>query len=428
MSDSTFTLVIGNYNTSSWSLRAWLVLRLAGLDFEVEKIDLRAPDAPERLADLSPSGRVPVLWAEGVPIWDSLAIAEFAAELRPEIWPTDTVRRAQARSIAAEIHAGFADLRAFMPMDATSRYGPPGRLLKGVSRDVERIKAICHACRDRHGAEGPFLMGDFSVADAMMAPLASRFVTYGLDLEPALEDYVDSLMSWPAMVAWLERAAAETEATPRHRPAAAAPPTRPAAAPAEARPAATGAGSPPSSAAGREEERQRIAAEASATMRRHAAPPPVEAPSAETTAEETPPEEASPAKARPERAPDAEARPVRAPDAEARPVRAPEAEARPLRPPQAERPPEPPPHPPEPAIGDSAKPRAEPPAEEGAPSPPRRRPFFLRPKQRQQAASAEPEPAPSEPAPPEDTRPKAAERRPGSVWVKPIGDGTRRRR
>jgi glutathione S-transferase len=202
-------LIIGNYNTSSWSLRAWLALRLAGLAFVETRIPLRQASTPGRIAEYSPSKKLPVLLAEGVPIWDSLAIAEFVAELAPALWPHDPLARAEARAVCAEMHSGFADLRRLMPMDVVSRFAPPGRLPRGLAADIQRIKAIWQTCRSRFAGQGPFLFGEFSLADAMMAPVATRFVTHGVPLEGIVEDYVDSVMSWPDMVTWRDAASAE---------------------------------------------------------------------------------------------------------------------------------------------------------------------------------------------------------------------------
>ena len=134
MAQPALHLIIGNYNTSSWSLRAWLALRLAKLAFDETRIPLRLSTTPGRIAEFSPSGKLPVLLAEGVPIWDLLAIAEFVAELEPGIWPLDPIARAEARAVAAEMHSGFAELRRLMPMDVVSRFAMPGRLPRRARR------------------------------------------------------------------------------------------------------------------------------------------------------------------------------------------------------------------------------------------------------------------------------------------------------
>ena len=209
MAQPSLHLIIGNYNTSSWSLRAWLVLRSARLAFVETRIPLRLPETPERIGRYSPSGKLPVLLAEGVPIWDSLAIAEFIAELEPGIWPLDPIARAEARSISAEVHSGFAELRRLMPMDIIGRFNAPGRLPLRLAAEIRRVMTIVEHCRARFAPEGPFLFGAFSIADAMMAPVATRLVTHGVPLAGAVEDYVDSLMAWPDMVTWCDAAAAE---------------------------------------------------------------------------------------------------------------------------------------------------------------------------------------------------------------------------
>jgi glutathione S-transferase len=209
MAQPPLHLIIGNYNTSSWSLRAWLTLRLARLAFIETRIPLRRPETPERIGQHSPSGKLPVLLAEGVPIWDSLAIAEFIAELEPGIWPLDPIARAEARAISAEVHSGFADLRRLMPMDIVNRFAAPGRLPRGLAADIRRVMTIWEHCRARFAPHGPFLFGAFSITDAMMAPIATRFVTHGVPLAGAVEDYVDSVMAWPDMVAWCDAASAE---------------------------------------------------------------------------------------------------------------------------------------------------------------------------------------------------------------------------
>lgn len=209
MAQPALHLIIGNYNTSSWSLRAWLALRLAKLAFDETRIPLRQSTTPGRIAAFSPSGKLPVLLAEGMPIWDSLAIAEFVAELEPGIWPLDPIARAEARAVAAEMHSGFTELRRLMPMDVVSRFSMPGRLPRGLGADIARIKSIWQNCRSRFAVNGPFLFGAFSIADAMMAPVATRFVTHGVPLDGVIEDYVDSVMGWPDMVTWCDAASAE---------------------------------------------------------------------------------------------------------------------------------------------------------------------------------------------------------------------------
>jgi glutathione S-transferase len=208
------TLVIGTRNSSSWSLRAWLLLRQLGLAHQLISIPLRHPDTALRIQRYSPSGKVPVLLDGKRTVWDTLAIAEYLAERHPGLWPADPAQRALARSVSCEMHSGFSALRTFLPMDFTARFGPPGRLLATVEADVRRVIAIWAACRrGTHGA-AQFLFGDFSIADAMFAPVCSRFTTYAVPLDPASQAYVDAIMRLPAMVEWGRLAAAELAGVP----------------------------------------------------------------------------------------------------------------------------------------------------------------------------------------------------------------------
>jgi glutathione S-transferase len=215
-----YKLVIGNRNTSSWSLRPWLAMRHAGIAFDEIRIDLRAPGAKAQILKHSPSGKVPALLAGGRVIWDSLAILEFLAETHryshPALWPRSAVARAHARCVAAEMHSGFQALREHCPMDFVKR-APKARLPAPVAADVRRIVALWQECRRRHGIGGPFLAGRFSAADAMYAPVASRFRTWLPDLAPYGDDgtaqaYVDAMFSLPEIAEWETGAQAEVEA------------------------------------------------------------------------------------------------------------------------------------------------------------------------------------------------------------------------
>jgi glutathione S-transferase len=212
-----YKLIIGNKNTSSWSLRPWLAMRRAGIAFEEVDIDLRAPDAKAQILEYSPSGKVPaLLMGGGRVVWDSLAIMELLAEANPALWPRAAAARALARSVSAEMHSGFQALRADCPMDFLGRR-PKGRLRKPVAADVRRIVAIWQDCRTAHGSGGPFLLGRFSAADAMYAPVASRFRTYLPDLAPYGDDgtaqaYVDAVLALPEIAEWESGARQEVEA------------------------------------------------------------------------------------------------------------------------------------------------------------------------------------------------------------------------
>ena len=206
------TLIIGNKNYSSWSLRPWLLLRQAGIPFEEVRIPLYAPGSTEALAAWSPSGKVPALHDGDLRVWDSLAICEYLAERFPEkqLWPADAAARAVARSVSAEMHAGFAALRQHMSMNIRARRPGQGRTPECLA-DVERILAIWTDCRARFGSGGDFLFGRFSIADAMYAPVALRFQTYGVALTGAAKDYADAVLALPAVREWVADGVAETE-------------------------------------------------------------------------------------------------------------------------------------------------------------------------------------------------------------------------
>jgi len=219
MTDGRLELVIADKNLSSWSLRPWLVLRQAGIAFVERPTRLSDPTWRDTIGALSPSRRVPALHHDGAVVWDSLAIAEYVAELFPDahLWPDDARDRAMARSVSAEMHSGFAALRAAMPMDVVSRHPPPASSPE-LEADVARIVALWTTCRERTlsrepaasaGPPGPFLFGRFSIADAMFAPVVWRFRTYGVATTGEARAYQDAMLALPAMRAW--EADAETE-------------------------------------------------------------------------------------------------------------------------------------------------------------------------------------------------------------------------
>ncbi|WP_375206775.1 glutathione S-transferase family protein [Hyphococcus sp.] len=211
---SDLVLGIGDKNLSSWSLRPWLLLTEAGIPFTEENIRLDRPETREVLREKSPSGLVPYLIHGDVKIWDSLAIMEYVSELFPEkqLWPEDRQARALARSIAAEMHSGFSALRAVWPMMFT-RKDMQHTTQSGVSRDIDRINDLWTLCRKTYGAGGDFLFGKFSIADAMYAPVVSRFVTYGpVTLSAEAAAYRDMMIALPAMKKWGDGAQAELAA------------------------------------------------------------------------------------------------------------------------------------------------------------------------------------------------------------------------
>jgi glutathione S-transferase len=203
-------LVIGNKNYSSWSLRPWLALKMLGLPFSEERIALDQPDTAARIGRFSSAGRVPILIENGVTWWDSLAIIEHLAELEPALWPADPAARAMARSIAAEMHSGFQALRNELPMNVRAS-GRKVEASPAALADIARIKTIWNEARRRFGVGGPWLFDSFSAADAMYAPVASRFATYGIDLDPPLRRYQSAVLDCAAMREWAEAAAAEPE-------------------------------------------------------------------------------------------------------------------------------------------------------------------------------------------------------------------------
>ena len=215
MAETGYILVIGDKNFSSWSLRPWLAMTAAGIPFAEEHVRLRQPETKQAILRHSPSGKVPALKIGGDVVWDSLAILEFFAERHPakRLWPEDPSERAVARSISAEVHAGFATLRNDMPMDLLARLPTPP-IGEGLASDIRRVVAILRDARARFGAGGPFLFGAFTNADAMYAPLATRFRTYGVDLAAFGDDgsasaYADAILATPAIAAWTEGAEAE---------------------------------------------------------------------------------------------------------------------------------------------------------------------------------------------------------------------------
>jgi glutathione S-transferase len=199
-------LYIGNKRYSSWSLRAWLVLKAARIDFDHVTIPLDTPEYAARIAPLSPVPTVPVLHADGYVIWDSLAIAEWAAEQAPELWPHDPAQRAVARSLAATMHSSFRALRVEAPMNL-GRNGRPKAFSDDVRRDVDLIEAIW---REHRVPGGPYFLGGWSIVDAFWTPVAARFRSYAISVEPAAEAYVDMLLADPEYQAWKAEALAET--------------------------------------------------------------------------------------------------------------------------------------------------------------------------------------------------------------------------
>jgi glutathione S-transferase len=204
------TIVVGNKNYSSWSMRAWLALKATGAEFDEVVIPLDEAATKAEILKHSPSGRVPALKRGSLVVWDSLAICEYLAEAFPEakLWPADEAARAVARSVSAEMHSGFSALRSHWPMNVRSSF-PNRGVTPEVHADILRIQAIWKDCRRRFGAGGPFLFGTFGNADCMYAPVVSRFRTYKAELEEESKAYVDAVWAHPIVQEWAT--AAENE-------------------------------------------------------------------------------------------------------------------------------------------------------------------------------------------------------------------------
>jgi len=209
-------LIIGNKNYSSWSLRAWLLLREAGIEFDEHRIALDTDTSKAEIAAFNPGGTVPVLQMGELTVWDTLAIAETVAERWPDkqLWPADADARAHARSICAEMHAGFGMLRSCMPMNCRAM-GRKVSLPDALSDEIDRIIEIWSTCEHRFGGDNGWLFGAFSVADAMFAPVVLRFRTYGINLPESACLYPRRLLQSEAMQEWLAAAETETEVIDR---------------------------------------------------------------------------------------------------------------------------------------------------------------------------------------------------------------------
>ena len=197
------TLVIGNKNYSSWSLRPWIAMKVAGIAFDEVVISLDAPDFKSRVSKISGTGKVPALDDNGTHVWESLAILEYIAERFPaaQLWPADPAARAQARAISSEMHAGFLPLRRACPMNMW-RPVKKRELNDEAAANVRRIEAMWVDCRTRYGAGGPFLFGPFCAADAMYAPVVARFHTYDVNVDTPARAYMAAMRALPAWREW----------------------------------------------------------------------------------------------------------------------------------------------------------------------------------------------------------------------------------
>lgn len=208
-------LVMANKLYSSWSLRPWLVLSTFGIPFEEIIIPLRTPESRSRVLEYSPSGKVPALIDGEVTVWESLAIIEYLSEKFPDhaMWPRDDQARAHARSVAHEMHSGFQALRAGCPMHLGARFATPP-LTEALRASIDRVEDIWSEARNRFAGGQPFLYGAFSAADAMYAPVVTRFDTYQIPVREATRVYMDAVLSHPAFVAWRDAALAEPWSIP----------------------------------------------------------------------------------------------------------------------------------------------------------------------------------------------------------------------
>lgn len=205
-------LLIGNKCYSSWSLRAWLLMRVAGIAFTEQVVPLDEPGFKETVFAAAPGsgGTLPMVVDGDVAVWETLAICEYLHDTHPQagIWPRDAAARAHARAVSSEMHAGFTSLRSACPMNLGKRFATRDRG-PGVARDVERLTALWRQARERFGAGGPFLYGAFSAADAMFAPVVTRFDTYGIAVDPVSQGYMRSILALPAYREWLAGALVE---------------------------------------------------------------------------------------------------------------------------------------------------------------------------------------------------------------------------
>jgi glutathione S-transferase len=204
-------LYIGDAHISSWSVRPYLALRHAQVPFETRVIRLRQPDSKQEILKVSPNGKVPCLHHGDLIVPDSLAICEYAADLAPgaKLWPEDRATRAHARAVSCEMHSGFAGLRRDLSMDMLNRLTTPLAAADDALADIDRVSQIWTQCHTKYAALGPYLFGHFTIADAMFAPVVSRFTTYNVPTTPIIADYMATIWQDHAMAEWLALAKAD---------------------------------------------------------------------------------------------------------------------------------------------------------------------------------------------------------------------------
>lgn len=204
------TLIIGNQNYSSWSLRPWILLKHAGIAFDTLRIGLFTDTFKEEISRYSEAGKVPVYQDGDLLLWESLAICEYIAELRPQLWPEDKQARAIARAICSEMHAGFSALRNELPMNCRAR-NRRIQISDQCRTDIARIESIWRQCREQYASEGPWLFGRYSVADAFYAPVVLRFQGYALSLSDETQAYCQTVLADPHLQQWITDGRAEPE-------------------------------------------------------------------------------------------------------------------------------------------------------------------------------------------------------------------------
>jgi len=208
----SYTLYIGNNNYSTWSLRAWVLMKVIGIPFREQRLALYLPDSPARIRQVSPSGKLPCLHDGATVVWDSLAVIEYLAERHPGVWPADAQARAWARCAAAEMHAGFVRLRDELGMNVRLRQARVPSA--AAAADIARLVELWREGRQRFGQDGDFLCGAFSAVDAFFCPVAFRFQTYRVVLDAAAGAYARTLLALPAMQDWAAAAEREVERVP----------------------------------------------------------------------------------------------------------------------------------------------------------------------------------------------------------------------
>jgi glutathione S-transferase len=207
-----FELIIGNKTYSGWSMRPWLALRHAGVEFRETRVPLYIQGYKEKVLQHSPSGKVPALKHGAVTLWDSLAICEYLAEVFPAagLWPRESAERAMARSVSAEMHSGFTGIRNALPFNCRAQ-GRHVAFTAPVDAEIGRVQALWRNCRQQHTQTGPWLFGAFTNADAMFIPMALRFATYGIKLGAVEQAYFDTVLAHPPVQEWIAAARQESE-------------------------------------------------------------------------------------------------------------------------------------------------------------------------------------------------------------------------